>query len=292
MDLYMPIFIAAGALILLYIVIARFIVSILDGMVKYMAMSILFLIPTWDIIIGYPLYKYLCSTKHKNHIYQRQQNVKGIYVGGPVGGAIMQSTPLLNFPLLSPEYGYEYIDYYNPHRREKLRRMEWVECHPRFKNSRINRKMRELYPELSDEHCLIEKAIQPHEQSRWEVVFIKYAKDGYTTYPYKNMTYEMFGIHELSERIYDRLHNEVIAEHLSYTYNRGWLVNTVMHYAIDYSVKRMILNKALPPQYKAQDVIQLFMSEQLIFCSRDTDRGDNRPIYQMIQQTLQPSMGQ
>jgi hypothetical protein len=39
------------------------------------------LIPTWDIVLGYPIYKFLCWKDAGVHVYKTVGNVEGFYVG-------------------------------------------------------------------------------------------------------------------------------------------------------------------------------------------------------------------
>lgn len=48
---------------------------------KYIAIAIMILIPTWDVVLGYPIYKYLCLTKSGVKIYKTIDNVEGFYIG-------------------------------------------------------------------------------------------------------------------------------------------------------------------------------------------------------------------
>ena len=70
---------------------------------KNIALAIMILIPTWDIILGYPIYKYLCWTKAGVHIYKTIDNVEGFYVGEDIG-TYSKVPPL-------PYKSYNFIEY-------------------------------------------------------------------------------------------------------------------------------------------------------------------------------------
>ncbi len=48
---------------------------------KRIAIAIFILIPTWDVILGYPIYWYLCATQSGAKIYKTVDNVNDICVG-------------------------------------------------------------------------------------------------------------------------------------------------------------------------------------------------------------------
>lgn len=50
--------------------------------VKYIAIAIYVLIPTWDILPGYVYFRYLCETEGGNKIYRSVDNVDGFYSEG------------------------------------------------------------------------------------------------------------------------------------------------------------------------------------------------------------------
>jgi hypothetical protein len=68
---------------------------------KYIATAIMILIPTWDVILGFPVYAYLCVTQAGVHIYKTIEDVEGFYIGERSIG----SEPI------EPYEGYKYIDY-------------------------------------------------------------------------------------------------------------------------------------------------------------------------------------
>lgn len=69
--------------------------------IKRIIFIIWFLIPTWDVIIGYPIYKFLCATQAGVKIYKTVDNVEGFYVG----------EKRKEFEPIKPYEGYRYVDY-------------------------------------------------------------------------------------------------------------------------------------------------------------------------------------
>lgn len=68
---------------------------------KYIALAIMILIPTWDAILGLPIYLYLCKYHAGVKIYQTVENVEGFYVG--------EESKKYRSP--EPYTGYRYVDY-------------------------------------------------------------------------------------------------------------------------------------------------------------------------------------
>ncbi|MDT8339100.1 MAG: hypothetical protein RQ763_07865, partial [Sulfurimonas sp.] len=68
--------------------------------IKRIIFIVWFLIPTWDVIIGYPIYKFLCATQAGVKIYKTVDNVEGFYVG----------EKRKEFEPYEPYEGYKYID--------------------------------------------------------------------------------------------------------------------------------------------------------------------------------------
>lgn len=83
---------------------------------KNIALAIMILIPTWDIILGYPIYKYLCWTKAGVHIYKTIDNVEGFYIG----------EHSRRYEPYKPYKGYRYVDY-KEKESGKYYRSYWVD---------------------------------------------------------------------------------------------------------------------------------------------------------------------
>ena len=89
-----------------YIFLAKFIVTKVyekkkSLKKKYIALAIVILIPTWDAILGLPIYLYLCKYHAGVKIYQTVDNVEGFYVG--------EESKKYRSP--EPYKGYRYVDY-------------------------------------------------------------------------------------------------------------------------------------------------------------------------------------
>lgn len=84
--------------------------------IKRIIFIVWFLIPTWDVIIGYPIYKFLCATQAGVKIYKTVDNVEGFYVGE-------QSK---KFEPREPYEGYRYVDY-KEKESSKYYRSYWID---------------------------------------------------------------------------------------------------------------------------------------------------------------------
>jgi hypothetical protein len=71
---------------------------------KNIALAIMILIPTWDIVLGYPIYKLLCWTSAGVHIYKSVDNVEGFYIGDWRSDGYSKVPP-------RPYKGYRFVDY-------------------------------------------------------------------------------------------------------------------------------------------------------------------------------------
>lgn len=68
---------------------------------KLIVFAVWSLIPTWDVIIGYPIYWYLCKYESGMKIYKTVDNVEGFYVG----------EKSKEYEPYEPYAGYRFIDY-------------------------------------------------------------------------------------------------------------------------------------------------------------------------------------
>jgi hypothetical protein len=152
------------ALLVIYILIGRFIViktyeKFQTKKSRYIALAIVLLIPTWDIIIGYPIYKYLCMTQAGVHIYKTVDNVEGIYIGKQY-----KST----FPHI-PYKGYKYIDYMEEDRGEqKYFRTYWLDSNTSKSCVLPQRKFGDYAEDFRQGKCIVKDEISENEVSRWE----------------------------------------------------------------------------------------------------------------------------
>lgn len=163
------------AVIVGYILLSKFIVTkVLQsyGLKKAnIALAIMILIPTWDVILGFPIYAYLCMFESGIKIYKTVDNVEGFYVGEKSIG----SEPI------EPYEGYRYVDYQEVKNNKptgKYYRSYWVDY---FKNQEMaNMCVYPPHPNSSRPYtqafksgkCIVKEEIAEKEVSRWEVRII------------------------------------------------------------------------------------------------------------------------
>lgn len=161
------------AVIFGYIFLSKFIVTKVYksyGVKKAnIALAIMILIPTWDVIFGFPIYAYLCLFEAGPKIYKTVDNVEGFYVGEKD----LSSQPI------EPYKGYKYIDYKETafgRSTGKYYRSYWVDyyedrnastlcVYPQHPNSSLD-----PYTKAFNEgKCIVKKEITEGEISRWEL---------------------------------------------------------------------------------------------------------------------------
>lgn len=156
-----------------YILISKFIVTktlkLYGAKRANIALAIMILIPTWDVILGFPIYAYLCLFKSGVKIYKTVDDVEGFYVG---------ERSIKHEPI-EPYKGYKFIDYKETKYQEptgKYYRSYWVDyfkekdkaklCvhppHPKNKEHRYTKA-------FNSGKCIVKEEITEEEVSRWEV---------------------------------------------------------------------------------------------------------------------------
>lgn len=195
--------------LVLYIMIAIKVTSYVmnkTDKTKYAVITALlfFLIPTWDLILGYPIYWYLCKHEAGIKIYKTVDNVKGFYVGEQDD----------EIPV-DPYAGYRFIDYKNK-KEGKYYRSYWLDnntsdlCVPvgiyRYSN----------YAEaVAKGKCIAKQELKESEVSRWE---LGDSVNGYTTVI-------PFYINRGTTRIMDRHTSKPLAELVFYSFGQGWVIS-------------------------------------------------------------------
>ena len=206
------------ALLVIYILIGRFIViktyeKFQTKKSRYIALAIVLLIPTWDIIIGYPIYKYLCMTQAGVHIYKTVDNVEGIYIGKQY-----KST----FPHI-PYKGYKYIDYMEEDRGEqKYFRTYWLDSNTSKSCVLPQRKFGDYAEDFRQGKCIVKDAIAENEVSRWELV-------GYAVGSEHRIS--IIGIDIVTSfQIIDRKNRMLLGELREYSWGGGWISSSIRYF--------------------------------------------------------------
>lgn len=178
----------AGLLILavigVYVFLSKFIIKKVyektqSVKMKYIALAVMVLIPTWDIVLGYPIYAYLCLTKAGVHIYKTIDNVEGFYVGE-------EDT---EYEPYEPYKGYKYIEYQEVKHQKptgKYYRSYWVnfwEDTNAAKNCVFPRRDNDDYAKaVKRGHCIVKEEIEEGEVTGLWKVSKKIIKDYYIWY--------------------------------------------------------------------------------------------------------------
>jgi len=248
-----------------YIFLSKFIISKTyekfgTKKAKYIATAIMVLIPTWDVILGFPIYAYLCATKAGVHIYKTVDNVEGFYVG---------EKDIANQPY-EPYKGYKYIEYQEVKDQKptgKYYRSYWVNyfkdrsesqycVYPRYQNSPTH----PYTKAFSEGKCIVKKEISEGEVSRWSTVWNS------NTNKIKN--YYLVKIYGLGisvkkvGQIQDRSVKKILSEQFSVDWNKGWLLGflssietghpKIKFCGIDYSNVFELEHKTLKPKNKEE----------------------------------------
>ena len=199
--------------VFVYVLLAKWVVKIVyrnysTKKAKNIALAIMILIPTWDIILGYPIYKYLCLTKAGVHIYKTVDNVEGFYIG----------EKSKDYEPYEPYKGYKYIDY-KEEKSDKYYRSYWVDnntskdCVPYgiYKYGDYAKAFRHG-------KCIVKKEISEGEVSRWE----------YDMRKNKIKTIiSIIGISEGIIAIRDRKTDKNISESISFYLDNNWFVGFI-----------------------------------------------------------------
>jgi len=126
---------------------------------KWIAIAVFWLIPTWDIILGYPIYLYLCHFKAGVKIYRTVDNVEGIYVG--------EKNAYMSAYNLYPGFErYRYIDYKDQN-TPKYFRLYWLENNTDKNCLPTNHKYDWYADVLKTGRCIARKEIPEEQVSRW-----------------------------------------------------------------------------------------------------------------------------
>lgn len=206
------------AIIVGYILLSKFIVTkVLQsyGLKKAnIALAIMLLIPTWDVILGFPVYAYLCMFESGVKIYKSVDNVEGFYVGEKSIG----SEPI------EPYKGYRYVDYQEVKNNKptgKYYRSYWVDY---FKNQEMaNICVYPPYPNSSRPYtqafksgkCITKEEIAESEVSRWEYD---------TNRNIHKVVVPIVKIEKTVVAIRDRNQNQNIAENIRYNIDQNWVI--------------------------------------------------------------------
>jgi hypothetical protein len=169
---------------------------------KRIAIAIFILIPTWDVILGFPIYAYLCMTQSGTKIYKTVDNVEGFYVG-----KLDSNHP---YP---PRQGYRYMDY-KDEKSGKYYRNYWLDNNTSELCIPVGIYRYSDYAKAFKEgKCIGKKEIKESEVSRWDTS--NQINNDTTLVPYY--------LEKWTVKIMDKSTGKPLAELINYHYGQGWV---------------------------------------------------------------------
>lgn len=169
---------------------------------KRIAIAIFILIPTWDVILGFPIYAYLCMTQSGTKIYKTVDNVEGFYVGEQDG-----SSPI------EPYAGYLFIDYKEKN-SGKYYRNYWLDNNTSELCIPVGKYLYSDYANAFKKgRCIAKKEIKESEISRWDTS--NQINNDTTLVPYY--------LEKWTVKIMDKSTGKPLAELINYHYGQGWV---------------------------------------------------------------------
>jgi|GEM_PF-1447239 len=189
--------------------------------IKRIIFVVWFLIPTWDVIIGYPIYKFLCVTQAGVHIYKTVDNVEGFYVGEDIG-TYSKIPPM-------PYKGYKYIEYKKRENQKqpfKYYRVSWVDVNTTDQCVQLGRFYKESYVDvLSQGKCIVKEEVAENDISRWNSEIKQVKKYHQTSIYVLGISIDKVG------QIQDKKINEILSEQFLVNWNVGWFYGWFLHLA-------------------------------------------------------------
>lgn len=174
---------------------------------KRIAIAIFILIPTWDVILGFPIYAYLCMTQSGTKIYKTVDNVEGFYVG-----KLDSNHP---YP---PRQGYRYMDY-KDEKSGKYYRNAWLNSNTSELCIPVGKYLYSDYAKAFKEgRCIAKEEIAESDVSQWNY------QGGVET----TVFIPFLGISKsVSQKIIDRKNGELLSEIIEYPWSQGWLIGLI-----------------------------------------------------------------
>ena len=169
-------------------------------------LALIILIPTWDVILGFPIYASLCLFQSGPKIYKTVDNVEGYYIGEV-------SKHSINYLLFEEDYKYKD---YKLKSNGKYYRSYWLDNNiselcikPDY-----SRSPRGLYPtKFRNAQCIAVKEISKNNISKWEVT-----NSGESTYiPIIRIKYGS------GKTIYERKTGEIFGKNNYVTWCASWV---------------------------------------------------------------------
>ncbi len=199
-----------------YVLLARFTTKLIfkkteQLFYKRLVIALFVFLPTWDVIIGYPIYWYLCKFRSGVEIYKSVDNIKGFYVGEKLS----KWSPLI------PMDGYQYVDYKLKYSKEYFRN-RWLE------NNTDNRchkptgqfAPREYKEAFENGRCLIVEPVDFKNISQYEVR---------TPFKRYSQILPILKIEKIVARlVIDRESKKELSKLVYFRWNQGWVYSTFL----------------------------------------------------------------
>lgn len=201
----------------LFLLIALFVASRFTKTTKakLIVFAVWFLIPTWDVILGYPIYWYLCKYESGMKIYKTIDNVEGFYVG----------EKSKEYEPYEPYAGYRFIDY-KEKETGKYYRSYWIDsntsklCIPIGDDAWVGQG--KLYSAAFKQgKCIVKEEIREGDMSRWEE---KTSTDEAYWQIYRKLLIPVLEIYkDKLVEIVDRSDNKILSQFFKIRWSGGWL---------------------------------------------------------------------
>jgi hypothetical protein len=183
---------------------------------KRLTLALFLLIPTWDILLEFPIYTYLCKTQSGIKIYNLSNHIEGFYAGE------RQRYNNKDFSLV-PYRGAHFIDYKIKNNQDNIYvyyRDSWVDANSTDKCRPINYSifMTEDIKMYQQGKCIVHNVIKESEVSPYEYYEFQSPKT--------LRKYDFLHIHINSiASIIDKKNQKVLAEVVEVSWNGGWVLN-------------------------------------------------------------------
>lgn len=200
-------FVLVGGLV--YVLLARIITKLIfkkteQELYKRLAIAFFILVPTWDVIIGYPIYWYLCKFHSGVEIYETVNGVEGFYIG--------EQHKLLQ-PIMPPD-GYQYVDYTLKYSNGFLRSRWLNSADPSCYQSTTKFSTQAYEKKIQSGRCVSVAPISEKNMSRYEVI----------TSDNRSRVVPLLKIEKIvSPMINDRQSNKILAKVVLFRWNQGWI---------------------------------------------------------------------
>jgi hypothetical protein len=170
---------------------------------------IMFLIPTWDIILGYPVFSFFCTYKSGAYTYKSAAHIEGFYIGVQSKWA----------EPVHPFDGYKYVDYQSESKglgSGNYFRSYWADNNTSELCVSVRHQYGDYGKAFQEGRCIIKEPLHVTQVSRYFYDTNNYWKQEYSI--------PLIRLHRVyGNKIIDRSNNEVIAEIKEYKWFFSWI---------------------------------------------------------------------